>query len=91
MLVHEALVQAGREDLIGYDKHCLIRPKGGQRTGKMPGEPVRRSQTTKGKSKGKSKPEFSKTTSGKERSPKKKSGWAVAKPNPSKKKRSGRK
>ena len=25
MLVHEALVKAGREDLIGYDKHCLIR------------------------------------------------------------------
>ena len=29
-LVHEALVKAGREDLIGYEKHCLIRPpKGG--------------------------------------------------------------
>ena len=27
-LVHEALVKAGREDLIGFDKKCLIRPKG---------------------------------------------------------------
>lgn len=27
-LVYEALVKAGREDLIGYDKKCLIRPKG---------------------------------------------------------------
>lgn len=26
-LVYEALMQAGREDLIGFDKHCLIRPK----------------------------------------------------------------
>ena len=26
-LVEEALQKAGREDLIGYDKHCLIRPR----------------------------------------------------------------
>ena len=26
-LVHEALVKAGRTDLIGYDKKCLIRPR----------------------------------------------------------------
>ena len=26
-LVYEALMTAGREDLIGFDKHCLIRPK----------------------------------------------------------------
>lgn len=26
-LVHEALVAAGREDLIGFDKRCLIRPR----------------------------------------------------------------
>lgn len=26
-LVYEALVKAGRQDLIGYDKKCLIRPK----------------------------------------------------------------
>ena len=29
-LVREALVKAGREDLIGYDKKCLIRPKRGE-------------------------------------------------------------
>jgi radical SAM superfamily enzyme YgiQ (UPF0313 family) len=28
-LVYEALMKAGREDLIGYDKKCLIRPKKG--------------------------------------------------------------
>ena len=27
-LVHEALLKAGREDLIGFGKKCLIRPKG---------------------------------------------------------------
>jgi len=26
-LVYEALMSAGREDLIGFEKHCLIRPK----------------------------------------------------------------
>ena len=26
-LVYEALIKAGREDLIGYDKKCLIRPR----------------------------------------------------------------
>ena len=25
-IVHEALVEAGREDLIGFDSHCLIKP-----------------------------------------------------------------
>ncbi len=29
-LVHEALVKAGRRDLIGFDKYCLIRPKKGE-------------------------------------------------------------
>lgn len=32
-LVHEALVKAGREDLIGFDKKCLIRPRGLQNKG----------------------------------------------------------
>ncbi len=27
-LVYEALIKAGRKDLIGYDKKCLIKPKG---------------------------------------------------------------
>ncbi|MCI8525018.1 MAG: YgiQ family radical SAM protein [Oscillospiraceae bacterium] len=30
-LVHEALVKAGRRDLIGYEKGCLIRPLPGER------------------------------------------------------------
>ncbi|PKM96113.1 MAG: YgiQ family radical SAM protein [Firmicutes bacterium HGW-Firmicutes-1] len=30
-LVHEALTKAGREDLIGFDKKCLIRPQTGGR------------------------------------------------------------
>ena len=29
-LVHEALIKAGREDLIGFGKKCLIRPKKGE-------------------------------------------------------------
>ena len=29
-LVHEALEKAGRTDLIGYEKHCLIRPRKGE-------------------------------------------------------------
>ena len=33
-LVHEALIKAGRTDLIGYDKKCLIKP--------MPGDRVRK-------------------------------------------------
>ncbi len=32
-LVEEALKLAHREDLIGYDKKCLIRPRSGGRTG----------------------------------------------------------
>ena len=26
-LVYEALTKAGRQDLIGFDKHCLIKPR----------------------------------------------------------------
>ena len=33
-LVYEALMKAGREDLIGFDKNCLIRPKAGTERGK---------------------------------------------------------
>ncbi|MBR1770507.1 MAG: YgiQ family radical SAM protein [Lachnospiraceae bacterium] len=32
-LVREALIKAGREDLIGYDKKCLIRPRNAQTRG----------------------------------------------------------
>ena len=34
-LVEEALKRAGRTDLIGYDRKCLIRPRGGRSFGKM--------------------------------------------------------
>ncbi|MBO5282772.1 MAG: DUF3362 domain-containing protein, partial [Lachnospiraceae bacterium] len=41
-LVYEALTQAGRTDLIGYDKKCLIRPRKGSpegtRGGNTPGK-----------------------------------------------------
>ena len=89
MLVHEALVKAGREDLIGYDKHCLIRPKGGQWSGKKPGASSQRPNTSKG-GKPKAKGDTSRTTALKEHK-KKKAGWAVAKPSNSRKKRTGRK
>ena len=34
-LVYEALTKAGRQDLIGFEKHCLIKPRkfGGEKTG----------------------------------------------------------
>ena len=41
-LVHEALVLAGREDLIGYDKKCLIRPKKG-----IPSVPYKKKEENK--------------------------------------------
>lgn len=91
MLVHEALVRAGREDLIGNDKHCLIRPKGGQWAGKKPGENGFHTQKPQGKPRGKAKTGAAKPEVNKERHPKKKAGWAVAKPSNSRKKRSGRK
>ena len=91
MLVHEALVRAGREDLIGYDKHCLIRPKGGQWAGKKPGENGFHTQKPQGKPRGKAKTGAAKPEVHKDRHPKKKAGWAVAKPSNSRKKRSGRK
>lgn len=46
-LVHEALVKAGREDLIGYEKTCLIRPMRGERpaTDRKQAEPPRGKRT----------------------------------------------
>ena len=35
-LVHEALVKAGRTDLIGFGKHCLIPPSPGEKPRPMP-------------------------------------------------------
>ena len=47
-LVHEALVKAGRTDLIGYDKRCLIKP--------APGDKVRKPETKKSVPQGKKAP-----------------------------------
>lgn len=91
MLVHEALVQAGREDLIGYDKHCLIRPKVGQWNGKKQSESGHRTKGEKGRPGGKAKAEKGTSAVHAGRPSKKKVGWAVAKPSNSRKKRSGRK
>lgn len=87
MLVHEALVKAGREDLIGYDKKCLIRPKGSQRGGGKPGETSHRTarKTSSHSTTAAAKIPHSRTPH------KKKAGWAVAKPSQSRKKRTGRK
>ena len=46
-LVVEALHKAHREDLIGYDRHCLIRPLHGER-------PPQSQMRSAGKSRGKS-------------------------------------
>ena len=91
MLVHEALVQAGREDLIGYDKHCLIRPKVGQWNGKKQSESGHRTKGEKGRPGGKAKAEKGTSAVHAGRPSKKKVGWAVAKPSNSRKIRSGRK
>ena len=91
MLVHEALVQAGREDLIGYDKHCLIRPKVGQWNGKKQSESGHRTKGKKGRPGGKAKAEKGTSAVHAGRPSKKKVGWAVAKTSNSRKKRSGRK
>ena len=52
-LVYEALTRAGRTDLIGYDKKCLIRPKkagqGDKRRNVPQGNAVKeRDRTSKG-------------------------------------------
>ena len=49
-LVYEALHKAGRTDLIGYDKHCLIRPKRDNRSfsskpGKKPEQKIKKKKT----------------------------------------------
>ena len=46
-LVHEALIKAGREDLIGFDKRCLIRPRGTK--GKGDGNSVLRGAEGRGR------------------------------------------
>lgn len=53
-LVKEALVKAGREDLIGFDQKCLIRPRKGEKTGNVREGKKENGQTTNRK-KGKKK------------------------------------
>ena len=56
-LVYEALVKAGREDLIGFGPNCLIRPgkgskaEGGSREPRKPGAGKKSAAPTKGQSK----------------------------------------
>ena len=93
-LVLEALHKTGREDLIGYGKHCLIRPSKGQSFGAQSGKDSRPAAT---KGKGAPAPRSGKKASGdprKERfdgrhtvekknspsTPKRKAGWAKPKP-----------
>ena len=47
-LVEEALEKAGRMDLIGYGKHCLLRPERPERHGGVAGEPAGRAAGQKG-------------------------------------------
>ena len=51
-LVREALVKAGREDLIGYGEECLVRPAGGkpQGTGRPTSGGAKQSAKPQGKS-----------------------------------------
>ena len=44
-LVHEALVKAGRTDLIGFDKKCLIKPKKGEKTDNKPSVKIKKKKT----------------------------------------------
>lgn len=45
-LVHEALIKAGRQDLIGFDSKCLIRPRRPKKTRVLPtGHPDRKEGT----------------------------------------------
>ena len=48
-LVHEALTKAGRTDLIGFDKHCLIRPRAGEAAARKPKHPQAGKQPPKAK------------------------------------------
>ncbi len=76
-LVMEALHTAHREDLIGFNKHCLVRPNGGAPGKKPTGRgqaPAAKGKTAAGR--GQASPASAKTAS----APKKKTGWAAPKP-----------
>ena len=64
-LVHEALLKAGREDLIGFDEKCLIRPR--KLKSEKSGKPQARTQS------GHTKPKYSGNSAGNSNGAKKKS------------------
>ncbi len=64
-LVHEALIKAGREDLIGFDEKCLIRPR--KLKSEKSGKPQARTQS------GRTKPKHSGNSAGNFNGAKKKS------------------
>ena len=64
-LVHEALLKAGREDLIGFDEKCLIRPR--KLKSEKNGKPQARTQS------GHTKPKYSGNSAGNSNGAKKKS------------------
>ena len=64
-LVHEALIKAGREDLIGFDEKCLIRPR--KLKSEKSGKPQARTQS------GRTKPKYSGNSAGNFNGAKKKS------------------
>ena len=64
-LVHEALIKAGREDLIGFDEKCLIRPR--KLKSEKNGKPQARTQS------GHTKPKYSGNSAGNSNGAKKKS------------------
>ena len=80
-LVKEALEKAGREDLIGFGKECLIRPPGSHRPGgeyrggdnrnKKPGKPAAAGRG--------SKPSAAKKEEKPAKPAKRKAGWAKPK------------
>ena len=53
-LVREALAKAGREDLVGFDKKCLIKPRKGEKAGGVR-EEKKESRATANRKKGKKK------------------------------------
>ena len=64
-LVHEALIKAGREDLIGFDEKCLIRPR--KLKSEKSGKPQAKTQS------GRTKPKYSGNSAGNSNGAKKKS------------------
>ncbi len=76
-LVLEALKKAGREDLIGYGKECLIRPN--RPVGQAQSAPERKSEH-KNKAGGKSERKRVEKPAVRTEKPVRKAGWAKAKP-----------